>query len=58
MGILCDLIAQKEFIKAGFLFISVLGILFLILHIGLEITNRIILFRFKKSLKDFLNKCS
>lgn len=58
-GILYDLIVQEEYIKAGILFISIVGILLLVMNIGIKIANRIVLFfEAKKSLEDFIKKHS
>lgn len=56
-GILYDLIVQEEYIKAGVLFICMVGVLLLVMNIGIKIANRIVLlFETKKSLENFINK--
>lgn len=41
---LCDLIKLGDYIIAGILFISMVGILLLVANIGIKIANRIVLF--------------
>lgn len=56
---LCSLIIQEEYIKAGILFISMIGIFLFIVNIVLIVIEKIILsIKAKKSLTRYLKQLS